>query len=140
MRPFIQAIGNATDAYVICYPNAGLPNTFGGYDESPKTTASHLREFAEAGLVNIVGGCCGTTPDHIKAVAEAVENISPRKPQKSLNLDEMMLSGLEPMRIGKETNFVNIGERCNVAGSKMFCRLIKTNRYDVLLDIIDFHL
>lgn len=75
MRPFIEAIGNATDAYVICYPNAGLPNTFGGYDETPETTASHLKEFAQAGLVNIVGGCCGTTPAHINAVAEAVKGM-----------------------------------------------------------------
>ena len=79
MRPYIEAIGIATDAYVICYPNAGLPNTFGGYDETPETTAGHLKEFAEAGLVNIVGGCCGTTPKHIKAVAEAVEGQIPFK-------------------------------------------------------------
>ena len=68
MRPYIEAIGNATEAYVICYPNAGLPNTFGGYDETPETTAGHLKEFATAGLVNIVGGCCGTTPAHIKVL------------------------------------------------------------------------
>ena len=79
MRPYIEAIGIATDAYVICYPNAGLPNTFGGYDETPETTAGHLKEFAEAGLVNIVGGCCGTTPKHIKAVADAVKGQIPFK-------------------------------------------------------------
>merc|ERR1712223_1149867 len=135
MRPFIEAIGNATDAYVICYPNAGLPNTFGGYDETPETTASHLKEFAEAGLVNIVGGCCGTTPAHIKAVAEAVKPIFPRKPKPVVDINEMLLSGLEPMKIGSMTNFVNIGERCNVAGSKKFCRLIKTGNFEEALSI-----
>lgn len=135
MRPFIEAIGEATDAFVICYPNAGLPNTFGGYDETPETTASHMRDFAMAGFVNVVGGCCGTTPDHIRAVAEAVEGITPRKPTVGINTNYSLLSGLEPMRIGKDTNFVNIGERCNVAGSKKFCRLIKTNRYDEALSV-----
>ncbi len=120
---------------MICYPNAGLPNTFGGYDETPSMTAGHMKEFATAGLVNLVGGCCGTTPAHIKAVAEAVEGIAPRKPGSMLNLDEMHLSGLEAMKIGKETNFVNIGERCNVAGSKKFCRLIKSGNFEEALSI-----
>jgi 5-methyltetrahydrofolate--homocysteine methyltransferase len=75
MRPFIEAIGNATDTYVVCYPNAGLPNTFGGYDETPETTAAHMKDFAQAGFVNIVGGCCGTTPRHIKAVVKAMKGI-----------------------------------------------------------------
>jgi len=135
MRPYIEAIGIATDAYVICYPNAGLPNTFGGYDETPETTAGHLKEFAEAGLVNIVGGCCGTTPKHIKAVADAVKGVTPRKPNKDANINEMLLSGLEPMKIGKMTNFVNIGERCNVAGSKKFCRLIKNGNFEEALAV-----
>ena len=116
MRPYIEAISNVTEAFTICYPNAGLPNTFGGYDESPQTTAAYLKQFAMDGLVNIVGGCCGTTPDHIHAVAQAVKGIAPRKPVLKTNLDEMQLSGLEPMRIDNLTNFVNIGERCNVAG------------------------
>ncbi len=135
MRPFIEAIGKATDAYVICYPNAGLPNTFGGYDETPETTAANLREFAVSGFVNIVGGCCGTTPDHIAAVVEAVKGLPPRKPNVGLNKEYSLLSGLEPMRIGSDTNFVNIGERCNVAGSKKFSRLIKNNSYDEALSI-----
>ena len=130
MRPFIEAIGDATNANIICYPNAGLPNTFGGYDETPQTTGSFMREFAKDGLVNLVGGCCGTKPQHIKAIAEAVKDIEPRRPKLDLNLDEMLLSGLEPMRIGQHTNFVNIGERCNVAGSKKFCRLVKTGAFD----------
>ena len=90
-----------------------------------------MRDFALAGFVNLVGGCCGTTPDHIRAVAEAVNGITPRARQLDIRKSEMLLSGLEKMRVGSNTNFVNIGERCNVAGSKKFCRLIKNNRYDV---------
>lgn len=135
MRPFIESIGLNTKSFVICYPNAGLPNTFGDYDETPETTANHIREFARDGLVNVVGGCCGTTPDHIRAIAEAVADIQPRIPPSSLYEDAMLLSGLEPMRITKETNFVNIGERCNVAGSRKFCRLIKNNQYEEALAI-----
>ena len=109
----------------------GLPNTFGGYDETPETTGNNMRDFAMAGFVNLVGGCCGTTPDHIQAVARAVSGLPPRRRKLGLNKSEMLLSGLEKMRIGEMTNFVNIGERCNVAGSRKFCRLIKNNNYDV---------
>ena len=134
MRPYIEAISKVTDSFTICYPNAGLPNTFGGYDESPETTAAYLKQFSLDGLVNIVGGCCGTTPKHIQAVAQAVQGIAPRKVDLNTDLEEEMhLSGLEPMRIGKLTNFVNIGERCNVAGSKRFCRLIKTGDFEEAL-------
>ncbi|XP_076040931.1 methionine synthase-like [Oratosquilla oratoria] len=135
MRPFIENIGKNTSAFVICYPNAGLPNTFGEYDETPETTASHILSFAKDGLVNIVGGCCGTTPDHIRAIAETVSDIAPRVPPPDVFEDVMLLSGLEPMRITKQTNFVNIGERCSVAGSRMFCRLIKNGQYDEALAI-----
>ncbi|XP_042865202.1 methionine synthase-like isoform X2 [Penaeus japonicus] len=135
MRPFIESIGLNTKSFVICYPNAGLPNTFGDYDETPETTANHIREFARDGLVNVVGGCCGTTPDHIRAIAEAVADIQPRIPPSSLYEGAMLLSGLEPTRVTKETNFVNIGERCNVAGSRKFCRLIKNNQYEEALAI-----
>ena len=121
----------------------GLPNTFGGYDESPETMASHLRGFATSGLVNLVGGCGGTTPKHIKAIAETVANIKPRQKRPGLNGDTMMLAGLEPMRVGPDTNFVNIGERCNVAGSRLFARLIKNGNYDVSFDqafaVLSFH-
>ena len=110
---------------------SGLPNTFGGYDETPETTGNNMRDFAMAGFVNLVGGCCGTTPDHIRAVANAVSGLPPRKRRMGINRSEMLLSGLEKMRIGALTNFVNIGERCNVAGSRKFCRLIKNNNYDV---------
>jgi len=135
MRPFIEALGKATDAYVLCYPNAGLPNTFGGYDETPETTGRNMQNFARDGLVNLVGGCCGTTPDHIRAVVEAVDGIPPRKRPKGLSLDHMLVSGLEPLKVGKLSNFVNIGERCNVAGSRKFCRLIKEGKYDEALTI-----
>ncbi|KAI4903608.1 hypothetical protein NFI96_030500 [Prochilodus magdalenae] len=135
MRPFIEAIGKSTDAFVICYPNAGLPNTFGGYDETPEVTASHIKEFATDGLVNIVGGCCGTTPDHIRAISESVKQCQPRVPQKDIFSDYMLLSGLEPFRIGPYTNFVNIGERCNVAGSRKFAKLIMSGNYEEALSI-----
>lgn len=135
MRPFIETIGNFTKSYVLCYPNAGLPNTFGEYDETPELMASHLEVFAKDGLVNIVGGCCGTTPEHIKAIADAVGKYPPRKPPTQLYDDLLLLSGLEPMKAGPFTNFINIGERCNVAGSRKFLRLIKENKYDEALNI-----
>ncbi|XP_054837153.1 methionine synthase [Eublepharis macularius] len=135
MRPFIETIGKCTMAYIICYPNAGLPNTFGGYDETPEVTAKHLKEFALDGLVNIVGGCCGTTPAHIRKIAEAVKACKPRIPAASVAEGSMLLSGLEPFRIGQYTNFVNIGERCNVAGSRKFAKLIMAGHYEEALSI-----
>ncbi|KAK6328061.1 hypothetical protein J4Q44_G00000390 [Coregonus suidteri] len=135
MRPFIQAIGKCTTAHVLCYPNAGLPNTFGGYDETPELTASHLKEFATDGLVNLVGGCCGTTPAHIRAIAEKVKHCQPRVPPTDVFQDYMLLAGLEPFRIGPYTNFVNIGERCNVAGSRKFAKLIMSGNYEEALSI-----
>nr|XP_002733368.2 PREDICTED: methionine synthase-like [Saccoglossus kowalevskii] len=135
MRPFIEAIGDATTSYVICYPNAGLPNTFGGYDETPEVTASHLKAFAKDGLVNIVGGCCGTTPAHIKAIAEAVKSYKPRVPPKQYLEDHLLLSGLESAKVGPQSLFVNIGERCNVAGSKRFARLIKDGKFEDALSV-----
>ncbi|XP_014328561.1 methionine synthase [Xiphophorus maculatus] len=135
MRPFIEAIGKSTTAFIICYPNAGLPNTFGGYDETPQVTASSLQEFAVDGLVNIVGGCCGTTPSHIRAIAEAVKQCQPRVPAADTFKDYLLLSGLEPFRIGPYTNFVNIGERCNVAGSRKFAKLIMAGQYEEALSI-----
>ncbi|KAH0622513.1 hypothetical protein JD844_024885, partial [Phrynosoma platyrhinos] len=135
MRPFIEAIGKCTTAYIICYPNAGLPNTFGGYDETPEVTAKHLKTFALDGLVNIVGGCCGTTPAHIREIAEAVKGCKPRIPASSFSEGYMLLAGLEPFRIGQYTNFVNIGERCNVAGSRKFAKLIMAGKYEDALSI-----
>ncbi|XP_068795349.1 methionine synthase isoform X3 [Struthio camelus] len=135
MRPFIETIGKCTTAYVICYPNAGLPNTFGGYDETPEVTAKHIKNFALDGLVNIVGGCCGTTPAHIRKIAEAVKSCKPRVPASSLSEGYMLLSGLEPFRIGPYTNFVNIGERCNVAGSRKFAKLIMAGNFEEALSV-----
>ncbi|XP_061480563.1 methionine synthase isoform X2 [Rhineura floridana] len=135
MRPFIETIGKCTAAYIICYPNAGLPNTFGGYDETPEVTAKHVKNFALDGLVNIVGGCCGTTPAHIREIAEAVKACKPRIPTSSFSEGDMLLSGLEPFRIGQYTNFVNIGERCNVAGSRRFAKLIMAGNYEEALSV-----
>jgi 5-methyltetrahydrofolate--homocysteine methyltransferase len=135
MRPFIEAMSNNSTAYVSCYPNAGLPNTFGEYDETPESMADDILQFAKDGLVNIVGGCCGSTPAHIKAIAEAIRNVRPRVPKKSLYEGYSVLCGLEPFRIGKYTNFINIGERCNVAGSRKFLRLIKEDKYDQALEV-----
>ncbi|XP_059504639.1 methionine synthase isoform X1 [Stegostoma tigrinum] len=135
MRPFIEAIGKCTTAYVLCYPNAGFPNAFGGYDETPDVTAKYLKEFAMDGLVNIVGGCCGTTPSHIRAIAEAVQKCRPRIPPPSVFGDFLLLSGLEPFKVGPYTNFVNIGERCNVAGSRNFAKLIMAGNYEEALNV-----
>ncbi|CAG0914469.1 unnamed protein product [Notodromas monacha] len=135
MRPFIEAVGSATSAYVICYPNAGLPNAFGEYDETPEQTAEVLRSFAMDGLINIVGGCCGTTPAHISAIKKAVEGISPRIPPKEIYPGHLLVSGLELTKIGPTSIFVNIGERCNVAGSKKFSRLIKSSKYQDALEV-----
>uniref|UniRef100_T1JGD5 Methionine synthase n=1 Tax=Strigamia maritima TaxID=126957 RepID=T1JGD5_STRMM len=135
MRPFIENIGLSTPAYIICYPNAGLPNAFGGYDETPEMIATQLKEFARSGLVNIVGGCCGTTPDHIKAIAEAVKTEKPRIPPIYVYSEYLQLSGLEATRLGRDTLFANIGERCNVAGSKRFARLIVAGKFEEALSI-----
>ncbi|CAF3966693.1 unnamed protein product, partial [Rotaria sordida] len=135
MRRFIEEVSNNTCAYTICYPNAGLPNTFGEYDETPESMAQDVGQWAHDGLLNIVGGCCGSTPDHIKAIAESVKRYPPRVPPKDVHADEMLLSGLEPFRISRYTNFVNIGERCNVAGSRQFLRLLKENKFDAALQV-----
>ncbi len=131
LRPHVDALAAIADTHVSCHPNAGLPNAFGGYDESPDDMARVLREFAQAGLLNIVGGCCGTTPDHIRAIAEAVRGLPPR----ALATPEprTRLAGLEPFVIGPDTNFVNVGERTNVTGSAQFRTLIREGRYDEAL-------
>jgi len=123
LRPHIQALSKIADCFVSIHPNAGLPNAFGGYDETPEYMAGLLGEFAQAGFLNIVGGCCGTTPDHIAAIAEAVKNEQPRAiPDVA---PYCRLSGLEPFVITPEANFVNIGERTNIAGSIKFAKLVK---------------
>ncbi|GFO49161.1 methionine synthase, partial [Plakobranchus ocellatus] len=135
MRPFIEAVSKNTSAYVLCYPNAGLPNTFGEYDETPEQMTAQIKEFMRDGLINIIGGCCGTQPSHIKAIAEASKKYKPRTPPQHLHEGHCCISGLEPFYLTPETNFVNIGERCNVAGSKRFCRLIKTRKYEEALSV-----
>ena len=133
MRPFLAELSRIADCFISVYPNAGLPNEMGGYDESPDSMADVLKEFAEAGFINIVGGCCGTTPDHIGKIAEAVKTMSPRIPTPKEPL--MRLSGMEPFILRPETNFVNAGERTNVTGSAKFARLIRDNNYDEALGI-----
>ncbi|CEF69699.1 Methionine synthase [Strongyloides ratti] len=138
MRPFIEAISRNTQSnLVICYPNAGLPNALGGYDETPEMMAKSVSELARNGLVNIIGGCCGTTPDHIKALNDSCKNIKPRifDDNNIPHFDTLSLSGLEPSYITKNSNFINIGERCNVSGSKRFCNLIKKDNYEEALNV-----
>ena len=128
MRPHLQALSRIAHTAVSVYPNAGLPNAFGEYDESAAFMAKEIRDYATEGLVNIVGGCCGTTPQHIRAMAEAVAGLSPRTaPPPSTHL---WLSGLEALEIRPESNFVNIGERTNVTGSRMFARLILNQQFE----------
>jgi 5-methyltetrahydrofolate--homocysteine methyltransferase len=134
MRPFVEELAELADTYVHCYPNAGLPNAFGGYDEAPPMTAELLREFAERGLVNLVGGCCGTTPDHVRAIGEAVAGIAPRPlPAPRPRCPE--LSGLEPLVAGPDIGFLMIGERTNVTGSKRFARLVRSGDYEAALQV-----
>lgn len=133
MRPFIAELSRIANVPISIYPNAGLPNEFGGYDESPETMAVVLEDFAKLGYLNIIGGCCGTTPDHIKAFSEIAKKYPPRKiPETEPYL---RLSGLEPLVLRPDTNFVNIGERTNVTGSKKFARLIKENKYEEALSV-----
>lgn len=133
MRPYIAEVARIADTFVSCYPNAGLPNAFGEYDESPERQAGYIEEFAEAGLVNLVGGCCGTAPPHIAEIAKVVEGKTPRE------LPEIpvatRLSGLEPLNITEDSLFVNIGERTNITGSARFRNLIKAEDYDTALSV-----
>jgi 5-methyltetrahydrofolate--homocysteine methyltransferase len=127
MRPYLEALATAAPVYTTCHPNAGLPNAFGGYDEQPDTTAKYLREFAEAGLANVLGGCCGTTPEHIRRVGAALEGLPPRRVPSAPRLTAF--SGLEPFAIRPDTGFVMIGERTNITGSRRFHRLIESGDY-----------
>ncbi len=133
IRPFVQDLHNVSDKFLSVYPNAGLPNEMGGYDETPKIMVAVLEDFLKSGFVNIVGGCCGTTPDHIKEIASIVGNYKPGIPKK---LEPYLrLSGLEPVVLRPDSNFMNIGERTNVTGSKKFARLIKENKFDEALSV-----
>ena len=133
IRPWIQELSRVADCPVSLYPNAGLPNELGEYDDTPQNMAQLLGEFAEDGLINIVGGCCGTTPAHIQAIAESVSNKAPREiPAKST---WCRLSGMEPLAITPELNFINIGERTNVTGSAVFRRLVQQDDYPAALEV-----
>jgi len=135
MRPYIEEIATIADTFVCAYPNAGLPNPLAetGYDETPEQTAAYLLDFAQSGFVNIVGGCCGTTPAHIKAIAEAVRGLPPRVVPKIEH--RTRLSGLEPLNIGDDSLFVNIGERTNVTGSPGFSKLILNGDFGAALSV-----
>ncbi|HSG48198.1 MAG TPA: homocysteine S-methyltransferase family protein, partial [Longimicrobiales bacterium] len=133
LRPFLEELSDVAEVPVSCYPNAGLPNELGEYDDSPEHMAQVVRSFAEAGFLNIVGGCCGTGPNHIQAMAKAVEGLPPRpipeRPRRT------RLSGLEPLAIGPDSLFVNVGERTNVTGSRRFARLIRDDDYTTALEV-----
>jgi 5-methyltetrahydrofolate--homocysteine methyltransferase len=133
MRPYIAELARLADTNVSAYPNAGLPNDLGGYDETPEMMADILREFAESGLVNLVGGCCGTTPDHIRAFSNAVAGLAPRPVPATV--PALRLSGLEPYVHGEGSLFANIGERTNVTGSAKFRKLIANDLYDEALSV-----
>lgn len=128
MYPFLQRLSNIAHMNVHAYPNAGLPNAMGGYDETPENYAKNAKKFCEDGLVNMIGGCCGTTPNYIEAVWNAVKGI-PRREIKP-KCEKMMLSGMSQFVMGDHIKFVNVGERCNISGSAKFKRLIKNDQYD----------
>jgi 5-methyltetrahydrofolate--homocysteine methyltransferase len=133
LRQHVEAVAGLADTFVSAHPNAGLPNAFGGYDETPEQMAAILREFATSGLVNIVGGCCGTSPDHIRAFAEAVRGVPPRRPRDSR--PALALAGLERLEIDATKNFVNIGERTNVTGSARFRKLVQAGDFEAALSV-----
>ena len=133
LRPYLESLSRIASVYTTCHPNAGLPNAFGTYDEQPDTTAKYLREFAESGLANVLGGCCGTTGDHVRAIAAAVDGLPPRRVPAPPNITAF--SGLEPFAITRDTGFVMIGERQNVTGSARFRRLIEAGDYQAAIEI-----
>lgn len=133
MRPYIEEMAEKSGSFVSAYPNAGLPNEFGQYDESPEDMGVHIHDFIEHGFLNIVGGCCGTTPDHIRKIAELAKGVEPRKPSTPKPFTR--LSGLEPLVITPEMNFVNIGERTNITGSPKFSKLILSGDFDGALSV-----
>ena len=133
LRPHVESLAHSASCYVSVHPNAGLPNEFGGYDQSPEHMARLIGEFATAGLVNLVGGCCGTTPDHIAAIAAAVANVPPRALPNLKR--KLRLAGLEPLEIDESSLFVNVGERTNVTGSARFKRLIRDGALEAALDV-----
>ena len=133
LRPHLEALAQVAELPVSCHPNAGLPNAFGEYDETPDVTSAIIREFAEAGFVNIVGGCCGTVPEHIAAISDAVADLPPRKVPSFP--PRCRLSGLEPLVLGPDSLFANIGERTNVTGSRRFQKLIADDDYEGAVEV-----
>lgn len=133
MKPYLADLAAHAPYYISAYPNAGLPNSFGGYDETPEKMAMHVKPFVEEGLINVLGGCCGTTPQHIARFPELVKGAKPHVPVAKA--EALWLSGLELLEVKPENNFINIGERCNVAGSRKFLRLIKEGNYEEALMI-----
>ena len=133
IRPYIENLSKIADTNVLVYPNAGLPNEFGDYDQSPEIMSGYLNDFIDSSFVNIIGGCCGTKPEHIASFSELVAEKIPRK--IPYNDPVTKLSGLEPLSIRSETNFINIGERTNITGSLKFKRLIKENKYEEALSV-----
>lgn len=133
LRPYVEELSNKAPFFTSAYPNAGLPNEFGQYDEQPDTMAATIEDFLQNNFVNIIGGCCGTTPDHIEAIARVAAKYKPRQVPAHEHLPKF--SGLEPLKIFEGSNFVNIGERTNVTGSKVFARMIKENRYEDALAV-----
>lgn len=133
MRPYLEEMAEKSDRFVSVHPNAGLPNQFGEYDETPEQMGIQIRDFVDAGFVNIVGGCCGTTPDHIRNFSDIIAGAGVRRPKPPKH--GLRLSGLEPLTAYPGSNFINIGERCNVAGSRKFARLIGEKKYDEALEI-----
>jgi 5-methyltetrahydrofolate--homocysteine methyltransferase len=133
MRPYVEELSRVAPVYLSCHPNAGLPNAFGGYDETPSETSGTLRDFAANGWLNIVGGCCGTTPEHIRAIAEAVQGLKCRIPPRPEPY--LRLSGLEPLTFRPDLTFVNIGERTNVTGSPRFSKLILAGQYEEAVSV-----
>ena len=133
LRPYLHELATVAETWVSCHPNAGLPNEFGDYELSPDDMARAMGEFARARMLNIAGGCCGTTPDHVRAIAEAVRDVPPRrKPTLPLRT---RLAGLEPLAVGPESLFVNVGERTNVTGSRRFARLIREQDYEAAVEV-----
>ncbi len=133
LRPHVEELSKLADCLVSVHPNAGLPNAFGGYDEPPEAMAAEIRSWADAGLINIAGGCCGTSPDYIRAIAATLKDVAPRRPSGADF--RLRLSGLEACNIGPDSLFVNVGERTNVTGSKAFARMILEGRYDDALAV-----
>ncbi len=133
MRPYVEELATVSNVFVSCVPNAGLPNAFGGYDDTPEYMAEILSGFAREGFLNFAGGCCGTTPDHVRAIADAVAPLAPHRPSSPPRFTR--LSGLEPLTIRPDSNFILVGERTNVTGSSKFARLVKEGDYERALEV-----